>query len=103
MKIKVGDTVIVKTGSRQDKGKKGKVLTVFKEENKVLIEGINVKKKVTRDAQGKKAMVDVEFPVDASNVMFFDEKAKKGTRIGYKVDEKGNKTRIAKASGTELK
>lgn len=103
MKIKTGDTVIVVSGSQKDKQKKGKVLKVFKETDQVLVEGINIKKKVTRDAAGKKAMVDMEFPVHVSNVMFFDEKAKKGTRIGFTTDAKGNKVRVAKASGTELK
>ncbi len=103
MKIKQGDMVVVKTGSRNDQGKKGKVLTVFKNENKVVVEGVNLKKKVARDGQGKKSIVEVEFPVDASNVMFFDEKAKKASRIGYTKDAKGNKVRVAKASGTELK
>ena len=103
MKIKKGDNVIVSSGSRKDKNKQVKVLQIFKNENKVLVEGINIKKKITSDATGKKAMVDMEFPVDASNVMFYDEKAKKGSRLGFKVDDKGNKVRVAKASGTELK
>ena len=103
MKIKKGDNVIVVSGSRKDKNKQGKVLRVLKEENKVLVEGINIKKKITTDPSGKKAMVDMEFPVNVSNVMFYDEKAKKGSRLGFKVDEKGNKIRVAKASGTELK
>lgn len=103
MKIKKGDNVIVSSGSRKNKNKQGKVLEVFKKENKVLVEGINIKKKITRDTTGKKKMVDMEFPIDVSNVMFYDEKAKKGTRLGFKVDDKGNKVRVAKASGTELK
>lgn len=103
MKIKVGDTVIVASGSRKDKEKKGKVLKVFKNQEQVLVEGVNIKKKVTRDSTGKKSMVDMEFPIHVSNVMFYDEKAKKGTRIGYTTDAKGNKVRVAKASGTELK
>ena len=103
MKIKVGDNVVVTAGSKNDKNKKGKVLTVFKDTNKILVEGINIKKKISKDAQGKKSLVNVEFPIDASNVLFFDEKAKKGTRIGYTTDDKGNKVRVAKASGTELK
>jgi len=103
MKIKVGDNVVVVSGSRNDKDKKGKVLEIIKAKNMILVEGINIKKKVSRDAQGKKSLVEVEFPINASNVMFFDEKAKKGTRIGYKVDKKGNKTHVAKASRTELK
>lgn len=102
MKIKVGDNVIVISGSRTDKNKKGKVLKTFKDTDMVLVEGVNLKKKVTRDPQGKKTQVDVEFPIHVSNVQFFDEKSSKGTRIGYKV-ENGTKNRIAKASGTELK
>ncbi len=103
MKIKVGDNVIVVSGSRNDKKKHGKVLNIFKETNKVLVEGINIKKKITRNPEGKKTMVDMEFPINISNVMFFDSKSKKGSRIGYKKDDKGKKVRIAKSSGSELK
>lgn len=102
MKIKLGDTVIVIAGSRTDKNKKGKVLQTFAADNKVVVEGVNIKKKVQRDGSGKKTMVDVEFPIDVSNVKFFDEKSKKGTRIGY-TQKDGKKVRVAKASGTELK
>lgn len=102
MKIKTGDTVIVIAGSRQDKGKQGKVLKRFVEDQKVVVEGINLKKKVVRDASGKKTLVDVEFPLHVSNVAFYDEKSKKGTRLGSVVKD-GKKVRVAKASGTELK
>ena len=102
MKIKVGDTVVVVSGSRKDKKKQGKVLKTFTSENKVLVEGVNFKKKVTRDAQGKKSLVDMEFPIHVSNVMFFDASAKKGTRIGS-TKKDGKNVRVAKASGTELK
>jgi large subunit ribosomal protein L24 len=103
MKIKKGDNVIVISGSKSDKGKTGKVLEIFKDKDQVIVEGINIKKKITRDPQGNKKEVKVEYPVHNSNVMFFDAKEKKGTKLGYKVDEKGNKVRVAKASGTELK
>lgn len=102
MKIKTGDTVIVIAGSRQDKGKQGKVLKRFVEDQKVVVEGINLKKKVVRDASGKKTLVDVEFPLHVSNVAFYDEKSKKSTRLGSLVKD-GKKVRVAKASGTELK
>ncbi|MCI5050687.1 MAG: 50S ribosomal protein L24 [Candidatus Pacebacteria bacterium] len=102
MKIKTGDTVIVISGSRKDKGKQGKVLKTLVEENKVVVEGVNLKKKVTRNAQGGKTMVDVEFPVHVSNVAFYDEKAKKATKLGASVKD-GKKVRVAKASGTEIK
>lgn len=103
MKIKVGDIVIVTSGSRKDQNKKGKVLKRFIDENKVLVEGVNVKQKVGRDANGGKMFVNVEYPINASNVMFFDEKANKGTRLGSLIKEDGTKVRVAKASGTELK
>lgn len=102
MKIKTGDNVIVISGSRKDKNKQGKVLKTFSENNTVVVEGINLKKKVSRDPQGKKTFVEIEYPISASNVQFYDEKAGKGSRIGYKVED-GKKVRIAKASGTELK
>jgi len=102
MNIKVGDNVIVVSGSRKDKNKQGKVLKTFKDNDTVVVEGVNMKKKVTRDPSGKKVMVDIEFPLHASNVMFYDEKAKKGSRIGYIIKD-GKKVRVAKASGTELK
>jgi len=102
MNIKVGDNVIVVSGSRKDKNKQGKVLKTIKDTNMVVVEGVNIKKKVTRDVNGGKTMVDHEFPVNASNVMYYDEKAKKGSRIGY-IEKDGKKVRVLKASGTELK
>ncbi len=103
MKIKKGDNVIIISGSRSDKGKTGRVLEILKDKDQVIVEGINIKKKISRDPQGNKKEVKVEYPIHASNVMFYDTKAKKGTRLGVQVDEKGNKIRVAKASGTELK
>jgi large subunit ribosomal protein L24 len=103
MKIKTGDTVVIVSGSRKDKQKKGKVLKTIKETNQVVVEGINIKNKTTRDSQGKKTRVEVEFPINASNVMVFDEKAKKASRIGYTTGKDGKKVRITRTSGTELK
>ena len=102
MKIKIGDTVIITSGSRTDKKKTGKVLQTLSDKDMVVVEGVNIKKKVTRDASGKKALVEVEYPVHVSNVMFYDEKAKAGTRLG--VEGKGkDKKRITKKSKTTLK
>lgn len=102
MKIKTGDNVIVISGSRKDKNKQGAVLKTFADTNTVVVEGVNLKKKVTRDPSGKKTVVDVEFPINASNVMVYDETSKKGTRVGY-ISKDGKKVRVAKASGAELK
>jgi large subunit ribosomal protein L24 len=102
MKIKVGDTVVVISGSRTDKKKTGKVLQTFKDNDTIVVEGVNLKKKVSRDANGTKSTVDVEYPIHVSQVMFYDEKAKAGSRLGYQGAGK-EKTRITKKSGTTLK
>lgn len=102
MKIKVNDTVIVNSGSRKDRNKKGKVLQVFKDKDMVLVEGVNLKKKVTRDVNGAKNQVDMEYPIHVSNVQFYDERANAGSRLGYEGTGK-DKVRITKKSGTTLK
>lgn len=72
MHVKKNDNVIVITG--KDKGKSGKVLRVLPKENRVLIEGINIKKTVERaKKQGdKKKMIEKAFPLHASNVRLAD-------------------------------
>ena len=97
MKIKKNDTVLVITG--KDKGKTGKVLKAIPSENRVVVEGVNIHTKHEKAKQDVPAqIVKVEGPIDASNVLYYDKKAGKGTRIGYKV-ENGKKVRVSKASG----
>ena len=97
MKIKKNDTVLVITG--KDKGKSGKVLRTIPAENRIVVEGVNIQTKHQKAKQDVPAqIVKVEGPIDASNVLYYDKKAGKGTRIGYKV-ENGKKVRISKASG----
>lgn len=102
MNFKVGDEVVVITGS--DKGKKGKIIKTLKEENKVVVEGVHVVKKHERaTAQATGGIVEVEAPIAASNVMIIDPKTKKRTRIGHTTDNKTNKKiRIAKKSNEKL-
>ena len=102
MNIKAGDKVIVISGSRSDRGKQGTVLKTFRDKDSILVEGVNIKKKVTRDPNGNKSVVEVEVPVHVSNVMIYDEKAGKGSRVGN-TEKDGKKVRVTKASGTELK
>lgn len=101
MKIKKGDTVVVIAG--KDKGKKGKIIRALPADNKVVVEGVNMRKKHERARrQGAKGQV-IEFaaPINVSNVAIEDPKTKKPTRIGYTfVGDK--KVRIAKKSGAEL-
>lgn len=101
MKIKSGDTVIVIAG--KDKGKKGKVLEAYPTKLRVLVEGVNVATKSEKpnknNPQG--GIVKKEMPIHVSNVMYYDAKSGKGTRIGYKIVD-GKKVRIAKKSGEQI-
>ena len=97
MKIRKNDTVLVITG--KDKGKSCKVLRTIPAENRIVVEGVNIQTKHQKAKQDVPAqIVKVEGPIDASNVLYYDKKAGKGTRIGYKV-ENGKKVRVSKASG----
>ena len=107
MRIKKGDRVLVIAG--KDKGVTGRVIEAFPKDDKVLVEGVNrVKKhtKVGQTARGAKTggIVTTEAPVHISNVMLVVEKDGKrvGTRIGFRVDEDGNKVRVAKRTGEDI-
>jgi len=96
-----GDKVIVIAG--RDKGKTGAIQKVDPKTNRVVVEGVNLRKKNKKPTQNSPegSVVEIYAPIDASNVMLVDPKTKKPTRIGHKV-VKGKKVRVAKASGTEL-
>ena len=101
MRIKKGDNIIVISG--KDKGKTGKVSKALPSENKIVVEGINVKKKHQRPkrANQKGQIISIASPLHVSNVMILDSKTGKGTRVGAKILE-GKKVRVAKKSGTLL-
>ncbi|WP_184956991.1 50S ribosomal protein L24 [Paractinoplanes abujensis] len=104
VKIKKGDTVVVIAG--KDKGAKGKVIAAYPRQDKVLVEGVNRVKKHERirtTQRGSKTggIVTQEAAIHISNVQIVDDQGKP-TRIGYKVDENGNKVRIARTTGKEL-
>ena len=105
MNFKVGDEVVVITGS--DKGKTGKILKVIRTEGiitKVVVEGVHVVKKHQKPTgQETGGILDVEAPIAASNVMIIDPKTKKRTRIGHTTDTKtGKKIRITKKSNEKI-
>ena len=101
MKFKTGDKVVVITG--KDKGKEGKITKILRDENKVVVEGINIAKKhVKPNGQTAGSIVEMEMPIHASNVMIVDPKTKKGTRIGHDTDKNGKKIRISKKSNSNL-
>ncbi len=96
--FKVGDRVRIMVG--KDKGKEGKIIHTFKNENKVIVEGCNMVKKHVKPDNTEKAagIIDKEAKIDASNVMFIDKKTNKPTRIYHDVDKKTNKKiRVSKS------
>ncbi len=115
-KIKTGDLVVVLRG--RDKGKQGRVLKVIKkvERNKkgeiirekvrVVVEGVNIRKKHVRATQfSEGGIVEFEAPIDVSNVMLVDPKTGQPTRVGFEIVEENGylvKYRVAKKSGTRL-
>lgn len=101
MNLIKGDKVIVIAG--KDKGKTGTIQKVIPEKNRVVVEGVNVRKKHKKPTQQNPegGIVEIYAPIDASNVMIVDPKTKKPTKIGHK-EVKGKKVRYAKASGTVL-
>ena len=102
MNFKVGDEVVVIAGS--DKGKKGKIIKTLKNENRVIVEGVRVAKKHQKPTgQESGGIIEIERPIDASNVMLIDPKTKERTRVGHTTDEKtGKKIRIAKKSNEKI-
>ena len=101
--IKKGDTVYVNTG--KDKGKTGKVVKVFVEENRAIVEGLNmVSKSQKPSAQNPNGgIVKQEAPIHISNLNLVDPKSGKPTRVGIKINEDGTKVCVAKKSGEEIK
>ena len=100
-KIKKGDKVVVITG--RDKGKSGEVLRVLRDEERVLVQGVNMIKRHTRPAAGQTGgIVEKEAAIHISNVAHIDPKSSKPTRVGFKVLGDGRKVRFARRSGEVL-
>jgi large subunit ribosomal protein L24 len=104
MKIRKSDNVIVISGN--DKGKTGKVLKVFPKVSRIIVEGINLRKRHTKPTQKNPqgGILEKESPIHVSNVMLIDSKTNEPTRLGSQIilDEKTGKkkrTRISRVSG----
>lgn len=101
MNLKVGDEVVVITGS--DKGKKGKIIKTLRSCNKVVVEGVHIVKKHQKpNGQESGGIIEMASPIHASNVMIVDPKTKKGTRIGHTTDKNGKKVRVTKKSNEKI-
>lgn len=102
MRIKKGDNVQVLSGN--DKGKTGEILEVIPKEDKIIVKGVNIRKKhVKARKQGDESgILSVECAIPSSKVNVVCPKCGKATRVGYSI-EKDNKVRICKKCGAKLK
>jgi large subunit ribosomal protein L24 len=101
IRLKKGDTVVVRSGKY--KGKSGKITAVHPTLNAVTVEGINIVKKHQKPnrAHPQGGILEITKPIAVSKVGISD--GGKPSRIGYKLDTKGKKVRVAKKSGKEIK
>ena len=101
--IKKGDTVVVISGN--SKGQSGKVLEVVREDERAIVEGVNLVSKHTKpnakSPQG--GIIKQEATIHVSNLMLKDPKTGKQTRIGRRIDKNGKLVRYSKKSGEEIK
>ena len=101
MKLKVGDTVRVIAG--KDKGTESRIARVIKQRNKIIVEGVATAKRHQRPTgqtmQG--GIIDKDMPIDASNVMIVCPDCGP-TRIGYAIDDSGDKRRVCRKCGGDL-
>ncbi len=99
--IRKNDQVVVISG--KEKGKIGRVLRVLHEDNRVLVEKLNMVKRHTKPSAKNRqgGIVEKEASIHLSNVMLVDPKSGKGTRIGFKTVD-GKKIRVAKKSGEAI-
>jgi len=101
LKLKKGDRVIVIAG--KDKRKKGEILRVIPDEQRVVVQGVNLVKKHKKPTQSSAGGIEsIELPIHISNVALADPKKDVPTRIGFKMGKDGKKLRVAKKSGETL-
>lgn len=106
VKIRKGDTVEVISGKGIDKGKRGEVIKVIPAEHRVVVSGVNIRKKHQRQVQAqgrtlKPGIIEFEAPIDISNVMFVCPKCDEPTRLGIQRED-GEARRVCKKCGAVL-
>lgn len=101
-RVRKGDMVVILSG--KERGREGKVLAVYPEEERVLVEGVNLKKRHQRPRRAgeKGSIIQVPRPLALSRVMPKCPHCKKPTRISVKLSEDGAKSRICKKCGGEF-
>jgi large subunit ribosomal protein L24 len=98
LKVKKGDRVVVVAG--RDKGKRGEVLQVIPDENRALVQGVNVvRRHQKQSAQQDGGIISKELPIHISNIAVEDPSDGSPSRVGFKFTDDGRKVRYAKRSG----
>src|SRR3954467_2613303 len=98
LKIKKGDNVVVISG--RDKGKRGQVLRVFPDENRLIVQGVHIARRHTRQQLGEPGgIVDKELTIHVSNVAHLDPQSGKPTRVGYRILDDGRKVAVPRGWG----
>ncbi|OGX24427.1 MAG: 50S ribosomal protein L24 [Omnitrophica WOR_2 bacterium RIFCSPHIGHO2_01_FULL_48_9] len=99
LRIRKNDQVLVIAG--KDKGKRGKVIRIIPNNQRAIVEGINLVKKSRRRTQQNQqgGLVEMESPIHVSNIMLIDKKTNEATRFGISILKDGTKVRISKKSG----
>jgi large subunit ribosomal protein L24 len=99
MIIRKGDTVKIVSGN--DKGKIGKVLKVFPEKNRIIVEGVNLIKRHSRPTpkNRKGGIIEKEGSVNCSNAIYFDSRSNTVARLGHRILGDGKKVRINRKTG----
>ncbi len=102
MRVKKGDMVVVMAGN--DRGKEGKVLKVYPDKNRIIVEKVNLIKRHTKASRDvpQGGILEKEGPINASNVMLVCPTTGRPTRIGMEILSDGSRTRVSKKSGEML-
>ena len=102
MKIRKGDRVVVLSG--KDKGTRAEVLSAHPADGKVVVDGVNRVKRHTKPTKAMEqgGIIEKEMPIDVSNVAIVSPGDDRATRVGYRIDADGTKTRICRRTGVEL-
>ncbi|HEX7135337.1 MAG TPA: 50S ribosomal protein L24 [Iamia sp.] len=102
IKLKKGDRVRVLTG--KDRGKEGVIMRVLPQDNKVIVDGVNVAKKhqKARTATSQGGIIDKDMPIPVPNVALLSPSDGKPTKVGYRILEDGTKIRVCRRTGAEI-
>lgn len=103
IKLQKGDMVMIRSGKYR--GRQGKILKIHPTINKVTVEGINIVKRHLKPSKTNPqgGISEITKPIWVNKVGLLDSSAKKASRIGYKFDKAGKKSRFLKTSGKEIK